>query len=824
MIALTAFVVSTAAALAGDGVTCKMGDLEFNSFVDAILNAPQDKTPVTITMLADEDAEYPVGAFHIKRNSNITIDLNGKHIHTNGKWDYIEVDYGATLTMTDSGNDGRWTFTGCHMVTNQGTLIIKGGTYEDLYGDYTHTVGLIDNGHNLTIDGGHFIQRANVPIIYCLDNSQTEINNGTFENIGEADPDNWDNKHAVATVGTSDATLVINDGMFRTEGNTKLICCGCSTEINGGEFHSGSMPYAYTIDNLPGNPKPVIINGGKFYGEGNNCTIYNRSTTGTNLRTYGGYFENQNGYPIIMALPNTRTVIIGGEFNMTTDPFGEPILCSEGTMSVTYGLFSKYPLTIARSTTYGFIEANTDQATAGKYPYRGAYLDFELEDIKEVWLKNVSSGQYVGIGDNSYNGNQFKGSDAGMRFFMYKLKDNHVVFTTMIGSSHSIYSRPDGVAILGNCFGPAREGNYHDKVMTFEANSDHWGNLGPAFAHTLAQLIEIEPNVFAIKFVGNNYLWQDSADDIIYSDLAFDPDCPGREYLWKIETRNDIINAMKNAEDTVNVSSLVFSADFAAKDFNFEGAALYVDENHMINVSDTPVWQGITADVKHTEYTAKDGKHKSGLMEVSAKKFDVFQTINGLPDGEYIVQCNGFYRNGLSALSVASKRDKGTEELNAIFYANDVEQPLKSLLDDAVVEKVDGLSSSKYGYVPKDAASALMQFGQGLYVNRIKVKVTDGTLTFGVKMQEKITSGEWTVFDNFRLYYCGNKQEGAMADVNADGMVDTQDVLNVYDFIQYGVMPTREDVNQDGTVDTQDVLMIYDYMISNAKVRKDIEE
>ena len=57
-----------------------------------------------------------------------------------------------------------------------------------------------------------------------------------------------------------------------------------------------------------------------------------------------------------------------------------------------------------------------------------------------------------------------------------------------------------------------------------------------------------------------------------------------------------------------------------------------------------------------------------------------------------------------------------------------------------------------------------------------------------------------------------------MEDVNDDGIVDTQDVLCIYLYIQDGTLPIegedrgRLDVNLDGIVDTQDVLKIYEYM------------
>lgn len=52
-------------------------------------------------------------------------------------------------------------------------------------------------------------------------------------------------------------------------------------------------------------------------------------------------------------------------------------------------------------------------------------------------------------------------------------------------------------------------------------------------------------------------------------------------------------------------------------------------------------------------------------------------------------------------------------------------------------------------------------------------------------------------------------------DVNMDGCIDTQDVLNVYEYIQSNTSAEEspiQDVNGDGTVDTQDVLTIYEYM------------
>jgi len=50
------------------------------------------------------------------------------------------------------------------------------------------------------------------------------------------------------------------------------------------------------------------------------------------------------------------------------------------------------------------------------------------------------------------------------------------------------------------------------------------------------------------------------------------------------------------------------------------------------------------------------------------------------------------------------------------------------------------------------------------------------------------------------------------ADVNGDGIVDTQDVLAIYTVISESSNKKFADVNGDGVVDTQDVLSVYDYI------------
>ena len=52
-------------------------------------------------------------------------------------------------------------------------------------------------------------------------------------------------------------------------------------------------------------------------------------------------------------------------------------------------------------------------------------------------------------------------------------------------------------------------------------------------------------------------------------------------------------------------------------------------------------------------------------------------------------------------------------------------------------------------------------------------------------------------------------------DTTGDGLVDTQDVLQVYTSIEQGTSDDINDVNGDNTIDTQDVITIYEYITSH---------
>lgn len=179
--------------------------------------------------------------------------------------------------------------------------------------------------------------------------------------------------------------------------------------------------------------------------------------------------------------------------------------------------------------------------------------------------------------------------------------------------------------------------------------------------------------------------------------------------------------------------------------------------------------------------------------------WEVSQSIN-VPNGRYLVQCQGFYRVDYSPLSEA------TVEL----FANNKAVSLKRMfLDGGNVTEPIGSTKDQGYYFPNSMDEASAFFSRGLYQNSIEVEVTNGMLTLGIrKTNTTKSSSVWTCFDNFRLISLGDGR----GDVVKDGIVDKKDVQGLRTILlkgnTKGLNTNAADVNEDGKVTISDMIKI----------------
>lgn len=153
--------------------------------------------------------------------------------------------------------------------------------------------------------------------------------------------------------------------------------------------------------------------------------------------------------------------------------------------------------------------------------------------------------------------------------------------------------------------------------------------------------------------------------------------------------------------------------------------------------------------------------------------------MTGVPAGQYKLYCQGFYRYGNSANAATAATD-GTETLDAKLYANTSEASLQSIVNTTTLQAIidnkineqggnwsDVTVSGNAYKMPDNMIAASLAFSAGLYGSELDVVVGEtGEIRMGFKKETaNVPNGNWTIFDNFEIYYLG-LDEAAIAAAN----------------------------------------------------------
>ena len=181
----------------------QIGETKYASLAAAIAAVPTDGTQTTITMIADEVINVSGSALTIANNKNVVLELNGHQVVgscSSGSSSALITNRG-TLTIQDntdtncdgtgtgkmiSGADPIWIHDGSdnysgsyasNLVTNQGTLVIKSGYFENVsHGSATYAVDNQTSSKDvvLNVEGGKLTAVSCVVRMFC--NSTTKQN------------------------------------------------------------------------------------------------------------------------------------------------------------------------------------------------------------------------------------------------------------------------------------------------------------------------------------------------------------------------------------------------------------------------------------------------------------------------------------------------------------------------------------------------------------------------------------------------------------------------------------------------------------------------
>lgn len=179
---------------------------------------------------------------------------------------------------------------------------------------------------------------------------------------------------------------------------------------------------------------------------------------------------------------------------------------------------------------------------------------------------------------------------------------------------------------------------------------------------------------------------------------------------------------------------------------------------------DTGTSEGWTGNVT----VSKDYKN----CEAYEKTFDLYQDITNIPDGVYELSVLAFQRVGTNEVASAA-HDKGTENITAFIYANDLETPFTSPYTYGM-KAPSGGNPADYEYTLNGETVYIPNSMQGMaaaiaenpkaYTVTVPMLVEGGTLRIGVRAKTRPSNThDWAIWDNFRLKYIGSKGDALSA-------------------------------------------------------------
>lgn len=245
------------------------------------------------------------------------------------------------------------------------------------------------------------------------------------------------------------------------------------------------------------------------------------------------------------------------------------------------------------------------------------------------------------------------------------------------------------------------------------------------------------------------------------------------------ETISDIENRLQSASTSAEFTTLIDEAKTAAKAFIGNASPLSVnapfDITFFINnpsLDDNTGWNNVPT-VNHS------------CGEFFETTFNLVQTISKAPAGTYKLTVQAFQRPGTYTVTYEDYIN-GTNNINAILYIRTDQSLIKHIASEAEISKLhdeDITVGTPSVYIPNTMLSASAHFNEDKYNNEVVSALTNtSTLRFGLRCNE-VNEGDWTIFDNFKLYFYGDIAKNIVTDITSPTVINkenkTYDVYNL---------------------------------------------
>jgi hypothetical protein len=167
------------------------------------------------------------------------------------------------------------------------------------------------------------------------------------------------------------------------------------------------------------------------------------------------------------------------------------------------------------------------------------------------------------------------------------------------------------------------------------------------------------------------------------------------------------------------------------------------------------------------------GNANNYCAEAFNSDFDVYQVVEGLPNGLYEVSVQAFYRTAANADAYTAYQNDpemtGDAKVLSYVYLNEFATPVRNVME---IQFDENLSNNCYEtpagtYTLDGMASASTAFSfddeEKNFTMKVYGIITDGKMRLGIRGNGK-NGSRWTLWDNFKLRYMG-KNKVAVATV-----------------------------------------------------------
>ena len=200
----------------------------------------------------------------------------------------------------------------------------------------------------------------------------------------------------------------------------------------------------------------------------------------------------------------------------------------------------------------------------------------------------------------------------------------------------------------------------------------------------------------------------------------------------------------------------------------------------------------------------------SEVAEFYNTTYDIYQELEDMPAGVYALSATAFYRGSYDDFVNKTNRNGYLyAEADGNTMTQTIANPWEAMNKSSMAGNTDfgstaGETSQEINgdtyYIPNDPSAARLYFEAGFYKSSLFFGADNGKVKLGLKKTVSVTN-DWTVFDNFKLMYYGNKPEAYQfwltsalnASTSYDDVVCTASYLEAYNNAVKGATATNKE-------------------------------